>query len=162
MKEVAPYSKLAHIYDQLMDHVDYPGWATYIQDIFHQMNLEIGSIIDLSCGTGSLALNIQNSAIKFLGCDHSWAMIDKARQKSQNLPLIVSDVRKLAILENIADCVLFLYDSLNYIISDNDLKQTLSEIYRITKTGGLFTSIRTILASTASERAPSVAVIVSG
>lgn len=44
----------------------------------------------------------------------------------------------MAIKDDCFDCALFLYDSLNYLIDDISLENSLKEIHRILKKGGIF------------------------
>ena len=52
------YSKLAEIYDHIMNDVDYAYWAEYINDLLHQHHPKPTSITELSCGTASLTLEL--------------------------------------------------------------------------------------------------------
>ena len=121
-----------------MDHVDYKNWAKYILDLIDKSDLKVQSIIDLSCGTGTLIPYFDGVIDKTWGCDQSKPMIFRAGEKTADLLFFASDVRQMAIKDNSADCALLLYDSLNYIINVNDLKLTLKEIHRIIKEGGMF------------------------
>ncbi len=138
MKEVNPYEKLAFIYDQLMDHVDYENWALYILSLINRLEMNINSVIDLSCGTGSLLFHVKNNFEKTYGCDQASSMIALAREKHSQTPLFTNDVRRMAIKDNSVDCALFLYDSLNYITQLDDLKGSLKEVHRILTADGLF------------------------
>jgi len=140
MDLMEPYIKLAEIYDRLMDHVDYSHWSDYILNLINNSGREVGSIIDLSCGTGSLIHQLQGKIHTIFGCDNSKEMIREAHKKKKINPddLFVNDIREAAIKDNCFDCVLFLYDSLNYLIDDISLKNSLVEIYRILKKNGLF------------------------
>ncbi len=138
MKEINPYEKLAYIYDRLMDHVDYKNWALYILDLISRSGLTVQSIIDLSCGTGSLIPYFDGVIDKIWGCDQSKTMIIQAREKTAELSFFASDIRQMAIRDNSVDCALLLYDSLNYIVNVDELNNTLKEIHRIIKIGGIF------------------------
>jgi hypothetical protein len=48
METTKPYTKLAEIYDRLMDHVDYIHWGDYILDLIDHSGGEVGSLIDFS------------------------------------------------------------------------------------------------------------------
>ena len=140
METTKPYTKLAAIYDRLMDHVDYIHWGDYILDLIDHSGGEVGSLIDLSCGTGSLISHLQGKIPTIFGCDNSKEMISEARKKKKPYIeyLFVNDIRRMAIKDDCFDCALFLYDSLNYLINDISLENSLKEINRILKKGGIF------------------------
>lgn len=140
MLEVSPYNKLAYIYDRLMDHVDYRYWSEYIFTLIKTSGVKIDSLIDLSCGTGSLLIQFLGKVDTLYGCDSSIEMIKHARKKAElsRSPLFLNDVYEIAVQDTTFDCALFLYDSLNYITEDQSLIHSLGEIYRILKKGGIF------------------------
>jgi SAM-dependent methyltransferase len=67
-------------------------------------------------------------------------MIGKARKKKEFFcnNLFVNDINEMAIKNDCFDCALVIYDSLNYLIDDTSLENSLLEIHRILKKGGLF------------------------
>ena len=140
MDLIKPYIKLAEIYDRLMDHVDYSKWSEYILNLIKISGREVGSVIDLSCGTGSLMNQLHGKISIIFGCDHSREMVREAlkKKKLNSDFLFVNDIRSAAIKDNSFECALFLYDSLNYLIDDVSLVNSLAEIYRILKKDGLF------------------------
>ena len=140
MLEVSPYNNLAYIYDRLMDHVDYRHWSEYIFTLIKTSGAQIDSLIDLSCGTGSLLIEFLGKVDTLCGCDSSIEMIKHARKKCElrKSPLFLNNVCEIAVQDTTFDCAVFLYDSLNYITADQSLIHSLSEIYRILKKDGIF------------------------
>jgi SAM-dependent methyltransferase len=139
MESIKPYIKLAEIYDRLMDHVDYSSWSDYIINLINISDRNVESAIDLSCGTGSLITELQGKIHTIFGCDNSKEMICEARKKNQLYfeVLFVNDIREMALRDDCFDCALFLYDSLNYLVDNISLENSLLEINRILKKGGL-------------------------
>jgi ubiquinone/menaquinone biosynthesis C-methylase UbiE len=140
MKTTEPYSKLALIYDRLMDHVDYRQWSEYILELIHHSSRDVYSLIDLSCGTGSILSYLDKSIDIVYGSDRSKEMIFAAREKkiSDVGGVFIGDLRYLAIRDSCFDCALVLYDSLNYLTDSDSLKRSLKEIHRILKKDGIF------------------------
>ena len=138
MQKLPPYTKLASIYDRLMDHVDYESWSNYVLDLLNSASQGISSMIDLSCGTGSLISHLQSKVNTIYGCDSSKEMIYEAQKKltMDSASLFVSDISNCAIKDNMFDCALILYDSINYLIDENSLRKSIGEVYRILKAGG--------------------------
>jgi len=140
MNFIKPYMKLAEIYDRLMDHVDYSHWSDYILNLIDLTGEEVFTVIDLSCGTGSLLNQLQGKIPTIFGCDNSKEMILQARKKKKvnSGYLFINDIRNMAISDDCFDCALLLYDSLNYLIDDISLDNSLKEINRILRRGGIF------------------------
>jgi len=139
MKHVKPYEKLALIYDDLMNHVDYKSWAGYLLQVFNYYKKDVFEMIDLSTGTASLLHSFNGSGMNLYGCDLSSDMIKKSMQKNNRelLNLFVSDVKNMAIRRNSFDAVVFLYDSFNYLMDKSQIALFLNETNRILKTGGI-------------------------
>ena len=49
------YTGFAAVYDTFMDNVPYHDWANYLQDLLREYDIWDGLILDLGCGTGSMA-----------------------------------------------------------------------------------------------------------
>ena len=50
------YTHLAKVYDEVMKDIDYEDWADFIDEIIQNHNDEAKTILELACGTGSLAI----------------------------------------------------------------------------------------------------------
>ena len=135
-----PYNALAFIYDQMMDHVDYESWASYILKIFEYTTTNVYRILDASCGTGELTRFLPNSKYKILASDLSFEMIKVLRSKTEanNIPSFTANSNYLPLQNVSVDAALMLYDSINYHTKRNDLICTFGEMYRILRPGGLF------------------------
>jgi SAM-dependent methyltransferase len=140
MTTTPPYSKLAMIYDRLMDHVDYDLWSEYILKLLGLSPAKIDSLIDLSCGTGSLLYYLDKIIPDVYGCDISAEMIYEAKTKKNLDPgiIFINDLQNIAVKSNSFDSALVLYDSLNYLVDEGSLGKSLVEIHRILKPDGVF------------------------
>ncbi|HYG69925.1 MAG TPA: class I SAM-dependent methyltransferase, partial [Anaeromyxobacteraceae bacterium] len=77
-----PYSVLAEGYDAVMAHVDYEAWAEYVHFLLVRHHLEAQDVLELGCGTGSLALVLQPlGPYAYRATDASEAMLTVARRK---------------------------------------------------------------------------------
>ena len=138
---VAPYSRLAEIYDHVMRHVDYVHWAHYATSLFARHKVDPNHIVDLACGTGSLAIELHRRGFEVVGADGCGEMIDIAKQKVLDLQYPISFYhRNLLDLGDLSlcDAALCLYDSINYLMSPEMIAQALEEAYSIVKPGGVF------------------------
>ena len=141
LKSVPPYRGLASIYDEVMQHVDYVEWADYIESIFDRHRLHPERLLDLSCGTGTLAVLLKRRGYRVTGADASADMLVVAREKAQraglDVPFVCKDMRRLEGLPRY-EAVLCLYDSINYLMTLEDLAGALREVRSVLEAGGLF------------------------
>ncbi|MBD3225926.1 MAG: methyltransferase domain-containing protein [Caldithrix sp.] len=135
-----PYTKIAPIYDMVMSHVNYKTWARYIRSFYTMRGSKVKSIIDLACGTGSLLEKLTDKRRQYYGSDLSIAMLHVAhsKKKLKRVPFIAADFRSLPYKSDQFDLALNLYDSINYLIEDEQVEEAFNEIHRILKKGGLF------------------------
>jgi len=134
-----PYFKLAEIYDQVMEHVDYKAWSAYIEKLAGSKRSAIRDVLDLSCGTGKHLQHFPETWSSF-GADQSYSMVNQARQKNYNHrpALFVQRAPELAIRDESFDLVTMLYDSINYVLEKDAVVLLEAEIARILKPGGIF------------------------
>lgn len=153
-KTVNPYSALASIYDFVMSHVDYHMWANYIKALFRLAQRPVSLVGDLSCGTGNLLGHLNSFNRQVLGFDLSLPMLQIAKQKFPDIGFCCSNFTNLAIKTKTLDVALSLYDSVNYLISDQEALQFFSETFRVLQPGGLliFDVVTPYLCSTAFKK----------
>jgi len=140
-KICAPYEALAEIYDFVMRHVTYREWAAYLEEILRRSDFRDPKLLDLACGTGTLALELYARGHRVVGADASSPMLRIARQKAQSWGASVAffemDIRTVHGAPAY-DIVLCLYDSLNYLLSLRDVASALAGSHDLLLPGGLF------------------------
>jgi len=132
--EYPAYQMLARLYDFVMRHVDYVEWADYVERIFRFYGPVPRRVFEAACGTGTLALELTARGYAVRGVDASEAMIAQAQAKAAargpNGPSFsVGDMRDLP--PDDADAVLCLYDSINYCLTEKDLRAALASFRRV-------------------------------
>ena len=139
--ECEPYEKLSLIYDSVMKHVNYQRWALYIIELLQHADFPVKSVLEVSCGTGSLGLFLRQRGYEIKAFDYSPYMIRQARHKMQQkgiyFPVWVADVQQYY-LHNPVDAVICLYDSMNYLPEENAWRNALNCVYDSLKSGGVF------------------------
>ena len=131
---VQPYEGLAEIYDFVMRHVNYRLWAMYVMDLFRRYRFSPHTVLDLACGTGSLSLRLHQHGYKVCGADASPAMLTVARRKAKALSADIPfwETRLPAVrAPGRFDAVLCLYDSINYLLNMDHVRQTLDNVYAV-------------------------------
>lgn len=135
------YGPLARRYDVLTRDVDYAAWARYLQKHFARAGGEIGSVVDLACGTGSLTCLLSRLGYTVTGVDLSPDMLALAADKCAALDppplLLCQDMSRLRLL-TAADAVVCCLDSLNYVTRPAAVRRTFSRVRQSLRPGGLF------------------------
>lgn len=142
MIRTAPYTVLAGGYDTVMEHVDYPGWVNYVEDLFQWHGGLPASIVELGCGTGMFAILYRSRhPIRYLATDGSSHMIRSAKNLASEfesqIELKRSKFDDLQIEESFEACVL-LFDGLNYLLRDRDVDSLLTGVRTVLEPGGRF------------------------
>lgn len=141
MKEQQQYSKLADIYDVVMEDVNYELWADFIDAIILEHHKNPKTILELACGTGSISLFLDElECYDIMGTDKSPQMIEKARKKNRsmrcNVDFQVQDFLDIQ-LDRSFDIVFCVFDSINYLHSSGEVLQFLKEVQTVLAPNGL-------------------------
>ena len=138
----APYTKFAAAYDKMMENVDYVRWADYIAKLFALYNFHPRRVLDVACGTGSTAILLAEKGYEMSGVDRAFEMLLRAREKAKrhsdvHLKLWQQDMRQLTVNQPY-DAVLCLYDSINYIITEDEIRKVFAKVSKALIPGGMF------------------------
>lgn len=141
-KPVPPYTILAAGYDFVMSHVDYTYWAEYIHTLLLRHRPEAQTILELGCGTGSLALTLQpRGGYRYLATDISAEMIKVGRHKAEEEGLDVrferADFTEFDV-DTPVDVILLLYDGLNYLLDLEPIRALMSCAFAALAEDGIF------------------------
>ena len=108
-KSSSIYSKLAGLYDTLMQDVDYESWADYIDEIMQTHHEDPIDILEMGSGTGSMALSLAElECYSITASDLSSEMLDVAQRKASmddiSLEYLVSSFQELNVQDKF-DCI---------------------------------------------------------
>ena len=135
------YSDFASVYDVLTENVNYEKRAEYILKLFKKHGHIPQNMIDAACGTGSFSVMFAKSGINVIGVDFSEEMLCMAQNKafSENLsiPFICQSLVNLNTGKKY-DSAVCLLDSLNHIISEDDLQTAFLKISESLTDDGIF------------------------
>lgn len=134
------YTSFAEVYDQLMDNVDYEGWADFYRELLRASGMTGGKICECACGTGSLTLPLHRRGFQMTGVDLSqemlWIAAQKARKMGIGIPFVQQDMRTLR-LHRQMDAVIATCDGVNYLLTDEDVCAFLRSAWAALKPGGV-------------------------
>lgn len=137
------FDGFAQYYDLFMlKLVNYPVWVDYIIKIFKEHNLYPKTILDLACGTGIPSLLFAKRGYRIIGVDNSLPMLEVFKEKinkvNYDIKIIHSDIRTFSVSEKV-DAVVSLYDSINYLLIEDDLKSCFQCVLNNLNPNGIFT-----------------------
>jgi SAM-dependent methyltransferase len=136
------FSLIAPYYDTLMSFVNYPGWVTYIEHILKYHEKETRTIFDLACGTGVCLELWLKQGYQVIGLDRSLAMLQICKDRlncfqNNTVCLINGDMRNFALNRGVP-VMTCLYDSLNHLLTVDDVYQCMEHVHDSLCKNGLF------------------------
>ena len=136
-----PYTGFASVYDLFMDNVPYDEWTDYLEYLLKQNNIDKGLVLELGCGTGSITRGLASKGYDMIGIDYSEEMLSVAREKSvesdQGILYLCQDMREFELYGTVA-AVISVCDSMNYILSEEDLLRVFRLVNKYLDPNGLF------------------------
>lgn len=115
--------------------------AELLPDIQSKFDLKPTAVLDLACGEGTFAIEMAKSGYQATGIDISLPMLQIAKAKADaeqvDVSFINQDIRAMS-FENRFDLVTCWYDSLNYLLTTDDLLEAFHGAARALKKDGLF------------------------
>ncbi|MBW1605688.1 class I SAM-dependent methyltransferase [Lactobacillus sp. Sy-1] len=130
------YSEFAALYDELFDPEMYAKWVQFVRQ-----NAQPGSLLDLACGNGRLAIELAQHGFQPAGLDLSADMLAIASQKAVehavDLPLFNGDMIDLVGLP-VYQTVTCFDDSICYLADENALGQLFEQVANHLAVDGTF------------------------
>lgn len=128
------YQYFAEFYDDIMGDVDYTEWAEYIIDLVEHSGVRVSNVLELGCGTGNVIFELEkySNFNRFLGIDISESMIQCASKKAKKFQskckFLVADMINFS-LKKPFDLIYSVFDTINHIINEKDLRRMLLNVY---------------------------------
>jgi SAM-dependent methyltransferase len=135
------YGALAGFYDDLTRDVSYKDFADYYERVFAADGGEYRTLLDLCCGTGTLACLMAGRGYEMIAADASPDMLMQAREKAAGLrrgipPLLICQGAEALDLYGTVDAAYSSLDSLNYV-PPNALSEVFRRLHLFIRPGGL-------------------------
>ena len=114
--------------------------AKGLQDIFRRHNLRRGRIVELGCGSGTLARILLNKGYALRGIDHSKAMVALAKINAPSGTFAVgslwsSELPRCDIVLSVGECLNYEFTGAN---TPEKLRQLFGRVHAALTPGGLF------------------------
>jgi SAM-dependent methyltransferase len=133
----AAYDRFAAVYSRHWAH-EVPQELMAVVDRLLVSRVRAGArLLDLCCGTGYTARELVARGFAVTGLDISKEMLSHARRAAPRARLIQADARRFH-LSPVYDAVLSTFDSLNHIMTKEELAEVFGNVYRALLPGGLF------------------------
>lgn len=126
IEPVPPYSRLAGAYDRLVGDALSPAIRRSFERAIADFDLTFRSAADIGCGTGGFLAYLLRYRVPLWGVDASPSMLRIAARRlpTGRVRLLRQDMRRLA-LPRPVDLIACNGDALNYLLTPEDLAQTL-------------------------------------
>lgn len=95
-----------------------------------------GRLLDVGCGAGRTTRELAERGYDVVGMDISERMIDRAAELLSDIPLVVADAATLPFDDSTFDYVLFSFNGIDYLQSEERRLEALREIRRVLRPDG--------------------------
>ena len=139
---MSSYDALAGSYDGLMVDGSYLKRVDFLERLFKKSRIPVEAVLDLACGTGTIACLLAERGYQVVATDISEEMLTQAMAKAavleERAPLFLcQSMPRLRLVEPV-DAVVSTVDSLNYLTREKEIRETFKRVYRWLKPGGAF------------------------
>ena len=138
------YDAIAGVYDRLNAEIDYEAWADFIEQCFDKLlPNRPAMVLDLACGTGSMTLALAKRGYDMIGVDGSVDMLsvayDRMAEQSEALQVLYlqQDMRAFELYGTVG-AVTCCLDSVNYLLSEEDVRACFLCVHNYLDPDGLF------------------------
>jgi SAM-dependent methyltransferase len=133
----------AELYDLFYEAKDYAGEARFVHDCLVRFGDGASEkVVDLACGTGRHAIELERLGHRVVGVDHSQSMLKVARATAAaagaRAEFHAGDLRALEVPGGPFDAASCLFDSIGYVETNEALTLALRGVHRALRPGGLF------------------------
>ena len=158
------YSDFAEVYDELMDDTPYEAWCEFLMGVFQRYGVddvsktadsgetaaepmdqnlrqERNTILGLGCGTGTLTELLARRGYDMIGVDNAEGMLriamDKRERSGLDILYLLQDMREFELYGTVG-AVVSVCDSVNYLLTEEDIVQTFARVNNYLYPQGLF------------------------
>lgn len=134
---MASYERFAEVYDTLQADVAYANYLAWVQR--YAPASDYPTLLDVGCGTGTLCEYFVENGYHTAGVDLSEDMLAIAMSRfmlsQYEVPFFCQSMDELEGFANL-DVIMIALDSLNYLTSEQAIKNTFAQMYKALRPGG--------------------------
>ncbi len=134
------YQEFAYVYDEMMSEIPYDLWYERIHSYLKEQGKTKGHVCELGCGTGQMTGRFCDDGYEVTGIDLSPDMLALAMEKKkeqQQILYLNQDMTDFS-LHKLANVVLCICDSLNYLLEEEELLAMFQCVQQSLTEEGLF------------------------
>jgi ubiquinone/menaquinone biosynthesis C-methylase UbiE len=133
----------AELYDLFYGAKPYAAEAGYLHGLLRELSMRpVHRVLDIACGTGSHAIELERLGYEIVGSDISDDMLTRAKAKAQDarsgIRFEKQDMRTFDVASRPFDAVLCLFDAIGHVQTTAAIKQTFRAVHRHLGEDGLF------------------------
>lgn len=115
MNNVAAYTRLAGVYDEIVVDPCYARWADFLDALWVADSPVVHTVLDVCCGTGLMAEQLVQRGYAVTGMDASSAMLERAAALlGSSVSLVEASLPELGVTGTF-DAAISNFDGLNYL-----------------------------------------------
>jgi len=130
------YNKFAPYYDEIYSKRNYETEVDFVKKAVSRFNVRGKTLLDMACGTGGHLQKFEEHGFKVTGVDLSPEMLEQARMKVKNADLFQGAMQSFQSKQTF-DIVTCLFSSINYNITQAELRKTLNVFHNLLHPGGI-------------------------
>ena len=138
---MSSYEALAGCYDALTEDVSYVRRADFIEKLLRRSRVEVHTVLDLACGTGTMTWLLARRGYEMIGVDSSEDMLAEAREKGEGFsgepPLFLHQEMTHLDLYGTVEAAICCLDSLNYLTTPRQVQKALERLRLFIQPGGI-------------------------
>lgn len=135
------YTEFASVYDLFMDEVPYKEWKDQLVEHLKEHNINDGLVLDLGCGTGTMTELLSREGYDMIGVDASYDMLNVAMEKREasgrDILYLCQEMQEFELYGTVR-AVVCVCDSINYLLSHEDLVRTFKLVNNYLDPKGIF------------------------
>ncbi len=151
--KMSEYRFFATVYDRMMSDIPYDDWEQYILQLLYMGGVPPQACItELGCGTGIMTRKLAEAGFRMTGIDLSLDMLrvagkseadervflpDKSEEGSGAVRYLCMDMRDFSVDQK-QDAIISIADSVNYLLTEEDMYRMMKSVYINLKPGGIF------------------------
>jgi SAM-dependent methyltransferase len=137
MPQISPYDSIAGMYHALWFDWYLPAAMPALEKLLFSRVPPAAHVLDICCGSGHVTKELVQRGYRVTGVDNSADLIDLARRQLPEAEFFVQDIRALALPDRY-DAALSTFDSLNHILTLEDLALAFRQIRGALLPGAIF------------------------
>ena len=133
----------AELYDLFYADKPYEAEAAFVDQCFREYSVgPVNNLLEIACGTGTHALQLENRGYKIVATDYSEGMLQRAQKKaaaaSSRVDFRLQDMTQLDVSGGPFDAAYCLFDAIGYVATNEALAKVFHGVQKHLRRDGLF------------------------